>query len=71
MRLGMIGVLFGIVAALAVSRLLTSVLFGVSATDPLAFLQALALVLAGVVLATLIPAFRACRTNVLDALHHN
>ena len=46
LRLGAIGAALGIVAALGVSRLLGSVLFGVSATDPPSFARALAIVLA-------------------------
>ena len=59
-----------IVAALGVSRLLGSVLFGVSATDAVSFARALAVVLGGVIVATLVPAWRAARTNPLSALRH-
>jgi ABC-type lipoprotein release transport system permease subunit len=45
-------------------------LFGVSATDALSFARALAIVLGGVVLATIVPAWRAARTNPLTALRH-
>ena len=47
-----------------------SVLFGVSATDAVSFARALAIVLGGVVVATLVPAWRAARTNPLSALRH-
>ena len=70
LRLGAIGAALGIVAALGVSRLLGSVLFGVSATDAISFARALALVLGGVVVATIVPAWRAARTNPLSALRH-
>ena len=70
LRLGALGAALGIVAALAVSRLLGSVLFGVSATDAVSFARALAVVLGGVVVATLVPAWRAARTNPLSALRH-
>ena len=70
LRLGAIGAALGIVAALGVSRLLGSVLFGVSATDAVSFARALAVVLGGVVVATLVPAWRAARTNPLSALRH-
>jgi len=46
------------------------VLFGVSATDAVSFAEAAALVLGGVILATIIPAWRASRTNPLTALRH-
>jgi len=70
LRLGAIGAAVGIVAAFGVSRLLGSVLFGVSATDAVAFARALAIVVGGVVLATIVPAWRAARTNPLTALRH-
>jgi ABC-type antimicrobial peptide transport system permease subunit len=70
LRLGAIGAAVGIVAALGLTRLLGSVLFGVSATDAIAFAQALAIVLGGVVVATIVPAWRAARTNPLRALRH-
>jgi putative ABC transport system permease protein len=71
LRLGAIGAALGIVAALAATRLLGSVLYGVSATDPLAFVTALAVVLGGVLLSTLVPAWRAARTNPLAALRRS
>jgi putative ABC transport system permease protein len=70
LRLGAMGTVIGVVAALGVSRLLKSVLFGVSATDAIAFGRALALVLGVVVVATVVPAWRAARTNPLSALRH-
>jgi predicted permease len=70
LRLGAIGAALGIVAAIGLSRLLGSVLFGVSATDGVAFARALAIVLGGVGLATIVPAWRAARTNPLSALRH-
>jgi len=70
LRLGAIGAAVGIVAALALSRLLGSVLFGVSATDAMCFAQALAVVFGGVAVATIVPAWRAARTDPLDALRH-
>jgi ABC-type lipoprotein release transport system permease subunit len=47
-----------------------SVLFGVSATDAVSFARALALVLGVVVVATIVPAWRAARTDPLSALRH-
>ena len=70
LRLGVIGAALGIVAALGVTRLLGSVLFGVSPTDAASFAGALAIVLGGVLLATMIPAWRAARTDALRALRH-
>jgi predicted permease len=70
LRLGAIGAAFGAVAALGVSRLLGSLLFGVSATDAVSFARALVIVLGGVIVATLVPAWRAAHTNPLSALRH-
>lgn len=71
LRLGVVGAVLGVAAALAATQLLGSVLFGVSATDALSFIQAIAIVIIGVALATLIPAWRASRINPLRALRHN
>ena len=70
LRLGAIGAVLGILAALGVSRLLGSVLYGVSPTDLPSFGGALGMVLGGVVLATIVPAWRAARTDALSALRH-
>jgi len=68
LRLGGIGVIVGTVSALVLTRLLGSVLYGVSATDPVSFAGAVAVVVGGVVVATVIPAWRAARTSPLKAL---
>jgi ABC-type antimicrobial peptide transport system permease subunit len=70
LQLGAIGAALGTVAALSVSNLLGSVLFGVSATDTISFARALAIVLGTVVVATIVPAWRAARTSPLSALRH-
>jgi predicted permease len=70
LRLGAAGAAVGVVVALGVTRLLGSLLFGVSATDPVSFAQALALVAGIVIVATLLPAWRAARTDPLTALRH-
>jgi predicted permease len=68
LRMGGIGVIAGTVFALALTRLLGSVLYGVSATDPVSFAGAVSVVGGGVVVATVIPAWRAARTPPLKAL---
>jgi putative ABC transport system permease protein len=70
LRLGAIGVVLGSAGALGAARLLGNVLFGVSATDASSFARALAIVFGGVIAATIIPAWRAARTNPLSALRH-
>ena len=70
LRLGAIGAAVGFVAALGVGRLLHDVLFGVSAIDVVSFARALAIVLGVVLVATVVPAWRASRTDPLKALRH-
>ena len=70
LRLGAVGAGFGIAGALALGRFLEGWLFGVTATDGPSFLRALAIVLAGVAGATLVPAWRASKTDPLSALRH-
>ena len=70
LSLGAIGAAIGITVALGASRLIRSALFGVSLTDTTSFATALVVVLSGVLLATLVPAWRASRTDPLRALRH-
>src|SRR5262249_54226876 len=71
LRLGTLGAALGVVGALGAGRLLRGFLFGVSPTDPASFALALAVVLGGVVAATIVPAARAARTSPLRALRHH
>jgi predicted permease len=70
LRLGAAGAVLGTLTAFGVGRLLGGVLFGVSATDAVSLAAALAVVLGGVILASIVPAWRAARTNPLLALRH-
>jgi predicted permease len=65
-----IGVAIGLALALMVSRFASSLLYGVSATDPLTFVVVPALLLAVAALAVLLPARRAARTDPLRALRY-
>jgi len=69
-KLSLIGVGIGVAAALLLTRLMATLLFGVSGTDPLTF-GAVALILFSVaMLACYIPARRAMRVDPMVALHH-
>lgn len=68
MRLAAAGVIVGVIGALALSRLLAGLLFGVSSLDPLAFTVAALVVGSAAFLATLLPALRASRVDPAVAL---
>ncbi|MFY9555381.1 MAG: FtsX-like permease family protein, partial [Blastocatellia bacterium] len=70
-RLTGIGVCVGLGAALALTRLLSSLLYGVSAADPATFV-AISLALSCVaMLASYIPARKAARIDPMEALRYD
>jgi putative ABC transport system permease protein len=70
MKLALIGALLGLGGALALTRLLKTLLFGVSATDPLTFIAIAALLITVALLACWIPARRAAKVDPMTALRH-
>jgi len=67
-RLAVMGIAAGVLAALGLTRLMRSLLFGVSAVDPLTFAAVALLVALVAVAASYIPARRAVRTSPINAL---
>ena len=68
LKLTLSGILIGIVIGLALTRFMGSLLFGVSASDPLTYATAAVLLLVVAVAACLIPARRAARVDPIVAL---
>jgi ABC-type antimicrobial peptide transport system permease subunit len=68
MRPVLVGVVIGTGSSAALTRVLASQLYGVSATDPAAFAAALAVLIAAAALACYVPARRAVRIDPITAL---
>jgi len=68
MRPTLIGIAIGVVGALALGRLLSSIVFGVSATDPVTMVGVATLLVAVGITASVIPAWRATKVEPVKIL---
>jgi putative ABC transport system permease protein len=70
LKLTLLGIAIGLASAYGLTRLMTNLLFNVSATDPLTFAAITALLLVIGLLACYLPARRATRIDPLIGLRH-
>ena len=70
LRLTLLGVAIGLAGAFALSRLLESLLFGVSTTDPVTFVVVAIVAVQCALLASYLPSRRAARIDPCTALRH-
>src|SRR5262245_780938 len=70
MKLVGLGIVIGLAGAWALTRVLTTLLFDVKATDPLTFLAAPALLVAVAILACWLPARQAAKVDPITALRY-
>jgi ABC-type antimicrobial peptide transport system permease subunit len=70
LTLTLVGLGIGVVVSLALTRLMESLLYGVSATDPLTFVLISLLLAIVAIFATYLPARRATRVDPMIALRY-
>jgi putative ABC transport system permease protein len=70
MLLTLVGVIIGLAGALGLTRVMSSLLFGVTAKDPLTFVAVAALLSGVAFMACFVPALRATKVDPLVALRY-
>ena len=66
--LTLLGLGIGVAGALGLTRLMQSMIHGVSATDPVTFVAGIVLLIAVAALASCVPALRASRVDPIEVL---
>jgi predicted permease len=69
-RLGLIGLVFGLAGGMVLARAMAGVLLGLSPADPITFTVVPAALTVVVIVATLVPAWRAARLDAVTALRN-
>jgi ABC-type antimicrobial peptide transport system permease subunit len=70
LSIAVIGIVFGVIGALALARVTQSLLFGVSPTDPTTYVSVGAVILTVALAACMVPAQRAMRVDPLVAIRN-
>jgi putative ABC transport system permease protein len=70
MKLTLAGIAIGVIASLALTRVMATLLFGITATDLPTFAAVSAVLTTVALIANYIPARRATRINPVAALHY-
>ena len=70
MALALIGVAIGVIASFFLTKFIATLLFGVSATDPVTFVAISVLLIGVSIMASLVPARRAMKVDPMVALRY-
>jgi ABC-type antimicrobial peptide transport system permease subunit len=68
LALSAVGAVVGVVAAMALARLMSSLLFGIGPMDPAAYVAALVVIILAAALASYVPARRAATIDPIETL---